>query len=237
MITPLQQTPIPLDPIRQQITPTTVPIEPPPPPPPAQMPVQASDGTQDKFDPQSGDDRNRRGQGLDDRQKAEYASKLRTAYLRLKDLKREADAAAASGNAALARDLAAEAANVASTIPATVGIIQESTRWEPAPSGQSATAATTTTTGTRAAPDAPTPDEIDVSGALDIARDGLGSAKDTVDIAAGVPRQPVVDRLAINEMRQQVLTAMASVETIATRASDTSTPVTVKANAHVDVRA
>jgi hypothetical protein len=233
MITPLQQTPIPLDPIRQQITPTTVPIEPPPPPPPTQMPVQASDATQDKFDPQSGDDRNRRGQGLDDRQKAEYASKLRTAYLRLKDLKREADAAAASGDAALARDLAAEAANVASTIPATVGIIEESSRWEPVQSSPS----TATTAGTAAATADPTPVEMDVSSALGIARDGLGSAKDTVDIAAGVPRQPVVDRLAINEMRQQVLTAMASVETIATRASDTTAQATVGTNAHVDVRA
>ncbi|MTJ80114.1 MAG: hypothetical protein F8N37_03690 [Telmatospirillum sp.] len=228
MITPVQQTPIPLDPIRQQITPT-LPIEPPPPPRPADTPVQPGDSTQDNFSSRDGDGKNRRGQALDDQQKAETANKLRNAYLRLKDLKREADAAAASGNAALARDLAAEAANVASTIPASVGIMGQG----PAATSESAKPFVASAGGPSPAKDETT--TPDLPAVLDIARAGLGSAKETVDIAANVPTQPVADRIAINEMRQQVLTAMANVETIANQTSSSEpAPVTT---GHIDLKA
>ncbi|MDR3441297.1 hypothetical protein [Telmatospirillum sp.] len=225
MITPVLQTPIPLDPVRQQITPTP-PIDPPAPPRPADQPLQASESTKDKFNPNTNDDRNRRDQALEDQQRVETANKLRSAYLRLKDLKREAGAAADSGNASLAKEIAGEAATVAATIPVNVGIIALDAQEAARVAQQTATKAETTDDAA-----------MNVPAALDIARAGLGSAKDVVEIAAEVPHHPVADRIAINEMRQQVLGAMADVEAIAGNVAADTPQVASPSADHIDMQA
>lgn len=219
MLTPLQQTPIPLDPVRQQITPIP-PIAPLPPARPADLPIQANETAQDKFDRNSSADSGRQDQALEDQQRAETASKLRTAYLRLNELQREASAAVAAGDASLARELAGEAANVAQTIPANVGFIETAAQQIKA----------------QGTSKAEVEDLVNVPAALDLARAGLGTAKDVVDTVASAPQHPLPDRIAIVDMRHQVLDAMASVEEIATRYADSQTSAPDNA-VHVDLNA
>lgn len=223
MITPLQQTPLPLDPVRQQITPTP-PIAPPPPPSLPDTPVSAADSSQDKFDPQDEESRDE-GQGsqLTDQQRGETLGKLRSACLRLHELQREATSAFASGNASLAKELAAEATEVAQSIPASVGFLQ------PTSSELTQMATLNGESASR------------LPATFDVARDGLGAAKDVVDTAAGIPYHPVEDRIAINSMRHQVLDAMAGVEDLATKAAEALARVKSDAitalNKRLDVKA
>jgi hypothetical protein len=224
MLTPLQQTPIPLDPVRQQITPTP-PLEPPAPQRLADVPIQAADRPQDKFNPKNDKRGGRRDQAQEDRQRAETANKLRSAYLRLNELQQQAGAAFAAGDAMRAKELAAEAAQVAQTIPSNVGIIELQAQENSI--GNAANAA-----GEDELP------ALDMPAALDLARAGLGAAKTVVDSAADIPHHPVEDRIAIGGMKHQVLTAMADVETIAARVSDAQPPVvTFSRTGHIDVRA
>lgn len=220
MITPLQQTPLPLDPVRQQITPTP-PVEPPPPLRQPDTPVQASDSSQDTFNQTSEDNRdNRHAADLTAQQRIETFGKLRSAYLRLNELQREAGAALASGNASLAKELAAEAAGVAQTIPASVGFLQMTSQVSTAsPASDSTT-------------------EVDLPASFDIARAGLGAAKDVIETAASIPYHPVADRIAINGMRHQVLDAMAGVENIAAQAAAfQAAAAPAEKTAHVDFKA
>jgi hypothetical protein len=219
MITPLQQTPLPIDPIRQQITPTP-PIAPPAPPGLAETPVKAADNAQDKFNAKDQQDQNnRRRQALTEEQRAETIGKLRNAYLRLTELQREADAAVTAGNASYAKELAAQAADVAQTIPASVGILQAAEQSAPQ-----------------------SPSESDNGGSVmstfDIARAGLGTAKDLIEMVASIPYHPIADRIAIDSMRHQVINAMADVETIASNAAATLLAVARTVDPrHIDVKA
>ncbi len=215
MITPLQQTPIPLDPMRQQITPTP-PVAPPPPPRQPDAPVKAADSSQDRFSQTSEDNRdNQHAADLTAQQRTETFGKLRSAYLRLHELQHEANAALASGNASLAKELASEAAGVAQTIPASVGILQLSFQ-ESAPA---------------------VPAEIDLPTSFEIARAGLGAAKDVVESAASIPYHPIEDRIAINAMRHQILDAMAGVENIAAKmAAHPTAPVAAEKPQHIDLK-
>lgn len=202
MITPVQQTPIPLDPMRQQITPAP-PIAPPAPARLPDTPVQAADSAQDKFNPKSEDNRGQQyEQELTDQQRTDTMSKLRAAYLRLHELQHDVNSAFAAGDASRAKELAAEAAEVAQTIPASVGILQLS-----AQDNESAPSASGGGNGS----DAPQ------TTSFDIARAGLGAAKEVIEIAASIPYHPVEDRIAINGMRHQILDAMAGVEDIAAK--------------------
>ncbi|PKU21607.1 hypothetical protein [Telmatospirillum siberiense] len=219
MITPVQQTPLPLDPIRQQITPTP-PVAPPPPPSLAETPIRAADSSQDKFSPE--DDGNRdeqRSNDLTEQQRNETVGKLRSAYLRLHELQREANTAYASGNATRAKELASEAAGVAQSIPASVGFLQPAVAvLSQGSEGISSVAAT-----------------------FDVAREGLSTAKDVVDTAASIPYHPVADRIAINGMRLQVLDAMAGVEDLAAKTAEAvaaaSADTLTALNQHLDVKA
>jgi hypothetical protein len=228
MITPLQQTPIPLDPMRQQLTPPPPPIAPPP-PRPADQPVQASEATKDKFNPKDNRDKkenSRREQALEDHERAETASKLRSAFLRLKDLKREAGAAADEGDAPRTRDLASEAATIAETIPPHVDLLDHPPA--EAPHGLPKT----TTTGY------PDSEPMTLPEALTLARSGLGSAKEVVDIAAAVPHHPIIDRIAIGGMAKRVIGAMVEIETIASRAAARKAPpAPVRTTPHIDLEA
>jgi hypothetical protein len=219
MITPLQQTPLPLDPMRQQITPAP-PIAPPPPPRQPDTPLQATDSSQDKFDSKSGDgSSDQRDAERLDQQRTSSEGKLRSAYLRLHELQREVSSALASGSASLAKALAAEATEVAQSIPANVGVIQVSAQ----ESTQQMPPDDTTT--------------LSLSASFDIARDGLGTARDVVESAASIPYHPVADRIAINAMRQQVLEAMAGVEHIAAMAAAAQTGASAEAVPRLDVKA
>ncbi len=219
MITPLQQTPLPLDPMRQQITPAP-PVAPPPPPRQPDTPLQATDSSQDTFDSKSGDGSNdQRDAERLDQQRSSSEGKLRSAYLRLHELQREVGSALASGSASRAKELAAEAAEVAQSIPASVGIIQVSVL--------------------ESAQHTPPDDSpaLSLPASFDIARDGLGTARDVVEAAASIPYHPVADRIAINAMRQQVLEAMAGVEHIAAMAANAQTGASVEAAPRLDVKA
>jgi hypothetical protein len=223
MISPLQQTPIPIDPIRQQVTPTT-PIAAPAPPPLTETPIKSANTAQDKFNQKNQDEGNsRREQTLTEQQRAETKSKLRNAYLRLTELQQEADAAVAVGNASHAKELAAEATDVAQTIPASVGILQlaEQNDAQSSVFDQTENGGGTTPFST-----------------FDIARAGLGTAKGVIESAASIPYHPIADRIAIDGMRHQVLNAMADVEAIASNAASTLLAAAREINSqHVDVKA
>ncbi len=214
MLTPVQQTPLPLEPARQQITPTP-PVEPPPPMPVAQAPLQPPSNPQDQFNPQSGSGgRSPQDRAQEDQQQAETAGKMRLAWARLNQLQELATEAASSGNAHRAMEVAMEAAAVASdirdlasglpiiSVGAIDAVAEQLAQQQSSGGGTSAAAAPTI---------------------LDSARAGLGTAKNVVDMAASVPYHPVEDRIAINGLRHQVLDAMAGVEAIAARIADAST--------------
>ncbi|HXP95727.1 MAG TPA: hypothetical protein VN809_03380 [Telmatospirillum sp.] len=220
MLSPLQQTPLPLDPVRQQITPTP-PVAPPAPPGPAETPVKAADSSQDKFNPKSQDERSsRQEQALTEQQRAEIVSKLRNAFLRLNELQREASAAVTAGDASHAKALAAEAAEVAQTIPASVGILQLVAQESASSRSQSIQTGDNSALST-----------------FDIARVGLGTAKGVVDAAASIPYHPIADRIALDGMRHQVLDAMAEVEAIASTATSSRATVQADSAQHIDVKA
>jgi hypothetical protein len=220
MLSPLQQTPLPLDPVRQQITPTP-PVAPPAPPGPAETPVKAADSSQDKFNPKSQDERSsRQEQALTEQQRADIVSKLRNAFLRLNELQREANAAVTAGDASHAKALAAEAAEVAQTIPASVGILQLVAQESASSRSQSLQTGDNSSLST-----------------FDIARVGLGTAKDVVETAASIPYHPIADRIAIDGMRHQILDAMAEVEAIASTAAAPRATVQTDGAQHIDVKA
>jgi hypothetical protein len=203
MLIPVQQTPIPLDPARQQLTPPPPP-EPPPPPMPSEMPLQAADTPQDHFDPQYGDHRgNDQSAAQDEQVREAAAAALRNAYMRLASLELEASRAVQAGNADRARDVAAEAADLAEYIRVFTNTLPVSTVAiaEPQQHGISSPPAVV----------------LQVQAALDTARVGLGTAKSVIDTAASLPHHPLSDRLTIDNMRQQVLAAMAGVEVIAAK--------------------
>jgi outer membrane biosynthesis protein TonB len=208
--------------MRQQITPTP-PVAPPPPQRPTEAPVQAADPSKDKFNPKQDDTRGgRREQTVTDEQRASTMSKLRGAYLRLSELQREVGAAQAAGDATRAKELASEAADVARTIPASVGILllaaQENGQDMPSSSGTAGGGAS-------------------IPATFDIARAGLGAAKDVVESAASIPYHPIADRIAINGMRHQVLDAMAGVENYAANAAAPATAILTGGAQHIDLNA
>lgn len=234
MLTPVQATPIPLEPARQQLTPP-LPEPPPPPPPQAEMPLQASDTPQDKFEQDGGQWKNREDQAQQDQQRAEAVGKMRLAWARLNELRMQAGAALRAGDAARAKVVAQEAAMVASDIRdlatslpvVNVGAIQAAADQLAQLPQQSNLAASAV----------PAPVTIDVPAALDTARAGLGTAKEVVDTAASIPYHPVEDRIAITAMRHQVMDAMAGVEAVAAKVADANTPPTRSPAGQIDIKA
>ncbi len=227
MLTPVQQTPLPLEPARQQITPTP-PVEPPPPMPVAQAPLQPSANNQDQFDPQTGTGgRSPQDRAQEDQQQAESASKMRVAWARLNQLQELATEAASSGDANRAKEVALEAAAVASDI-------RDLAAGLPIVSVGAIDVVADQLAQKQLAADGST---VDIASTLDAARAGLGTAKNVVDTAASIPYHPVEDRIAINGLRHQVLDAMAGVEAIAAQVADASTPLRPAAAARYDIKA
>jgi hypothetical protein len=222
MLTPVQQTPLPLDPARQQITPSP-PVAAPAPPRAADVPVQPSTAPKDKFNPKDAD-RGSSGQyrARDNQKRAAIAGKLRAAYQRLIQLQTSAWAALKAGDAQWAKEAAQEAAYVATTIYETAtalpvsdidSIVLEANRLV---SSSAATGGDSSGSSSFSAGDSNAGD-TSVPTSLDIAWAGLGVAKDVMDTAASVPTQPFEDRVAISAMKKTVLGAMAGVETFAAK--------------------
>lgn len=188
MLGPLQQFPMPIDPLRQQMTP---PVPTPPPQvvvPPGLQPLPPGDSGKDQFsrkqEEQSEDAAEREARRQQQRQEALRA--YNSAWARLYALQQIARSALGQGDGPQAREAAVEAAAVAISIRDLANELP----------GVSAGA-------------------IDVPAALDSARSGVSAAKDVVDIATSYPAHPVEDRIAINGARHQVIEAMAGVEAVA----------------------
>jgi hypothetical protein len=267
MLNPIQQTSLAFEPARQQITPP-VQVAPPPPVRPADLPVQTSQNSPENSGPQQdgGSKGGSQDNAFERQAQAETADKLRSAYGRLTQLKQQAAQSLVSGNARGAKEAAEEAAEVASTIRdvtgsvsmSGLGAIQSSADQLSQSSASSSDSSSSDSTsffsnnsssifssatdgGSPPLPSgsivAPTP-----SGSatiLDLARSGLGTAKEVVDTAAAVPQQPIEDRRAIDSYMRSVMDAMAGVEALASTAADQATAKSAAAstNGHLDIKA
>lgn len=188
MLGPLQHFPIPVDPLRQQMTPP----QPTPPPqiatPPGLQPLPPTDTGKDQFgrrqEEQSEDAAEREARRQHQRQEALRA--YNNAWARLHALQQIASGALGEGNGPQAREAAVEAAAVALSIRDLANDLPN------VPAGA-----------------------IDVPAALAGARSGVTVAKDVVNLAIGYPAHPVVDRIALNGARHRVIEAMAGVEAVA----------------------
>jgi hypothetical protein len=236
----VQQSPLPFDPARQQFTPPQ-PVVSPSPPRPAEVPVQATATPKDKFSKNQGDQGDDSGKAYDNQQQAATAGKLRAAYLRLTELQREAAAALNAGNAKRAKEVAQEAAEVAQSIHAQtsampisdLGAIEVQADQMIASSSSGGSAAAPASSGSSTGSTV----TITVSGVIDLARDGLGTAKDVVDTASMLPQHPIEDRIALSGMRQTVLAAMAGVEAIAAKVAEQAAQGSAsKASNRIDIR-
>src|SRR5579859_3367354 len=188
MLGPLQHLSMPVDPVRQQMTP---PLPTPPPQvvtPAGLQPLPPGDSGKDQFgrkqEEQSEDAAEREARRQQQRQEALRV--YNSAWARLYALQQLAQSALGEGNGPQAREAAVEAAAMAISIRDLANDLP----------GVSAGA-------------------IDVPAALNSARSGVTVAKDVVDIAIAYPAHPVEDRIAINGARHQVIEAMAGVEAVA----------------------
>lgn len=226
MLTPIEQTPsLVYDPARQQIMPAVVvPTQPTTVPPDA--PVQKSEGSSTPQDYQSG---KRRGNELayEQREQAEAAQKLRAAWAYLQQLKSQAAQAIAGGSASSARRYALDAADVASSIElitlqtpfardagtrsSIMAIPSDS--WMP----PSIPASLDDAQNLASAPAEVTSDASDAQTVVQLARYGLGSARDVVADAGTLSHYSAEERSAVDSSMRKVISAMASVEALASR--------------------
>lgn len=216
LVNPLQQTSLVYDPARQQVTP--------PPPPvstpqqnPADVPVQAAATPQDQLNPNGGGGRG----GAGGRQESATAAQLRAAWARLEQLREQVREALVSGDAKQAKEMAQEAAAVATTIGDIAGSTPSSGVDSVVYAAQQIEAqggGSGTSGGGQTPADAGlSPGELPT--VIDLARAGLSAAKAVVGTAASIPTHPVGDRVAISGYMQTVLDAMAGIEALAAQAS------------------
>jgi hypothetical protein len=188
MISPLQNTSLPLEPARQQLTPPNPAITPPPQPlPVAEQPLPPSTPHKDKFAAKDGEQNNddamaRRQQ----QQQNDVTRALGSAWARLTQLQQIARVALGSGDGPQAKEAAVEAASVAASL-------REMADSLPGFSVGS----------------------VDIATAIGNARSGVDAAMQVVDLADRIPDHPAEDREAINGARTQVVEAMAGVEAVA----------------------
>jgi len=271
MLNPIQQTSLAFEPARQQITPPVPVIPPTPPrtadlPVQTSQNPQENSGPQQDGSSKGGSQDN----AFEQQAQAESADKLRAAFSRLTQLKQEAAQSLVSGNARGAKEAAEEAAEVASTIrdvtgsvpPSGLGAIESaadqlsqsqnascssssffsssSSSWNGSSSGNSGSSSSSSSS-TGSASGSSVSSLSGTQTILDIARSGLGAAKDVVDTAAAVPQQPIENSRAIDSYMNTVMDAMAGVEAIASTASDTAAAQTAASAAsssgHIDINA
>ena len=188
MIGPVQNTPIPLEPARQQLSPGQPVATPQPQLPVAEQPLPPTADPKDKFAGKDGkqDNDDTEARRHQQQQQFETARALNNAWARLTALQALAREALGVGNGPQAKEAAMEAAavaasirDVANTLPGvSIGV-------------------------------------VDIPAAIDSARSGVGAAMSVVDLAGEIPHHPIEDRQAITGARHQVIEAMAGVEAVA----------------------
>lgn len=265
LVNPVQQTPLVYDPARQVLTPPA-PVDLQPQQLPATAPVQQGDTPQDKFQPRSGGGGSQQDGGTSDSEKAATAEQLHNAWLRLQQLQEEANQALLAGDASGAKQAAQAAAQVAvqiqnvtgSTPGVAIGAIEVAAEQISAHdastednsgsgSGSDDSSLLAKENGTIVEPGAAStgaPASIPGSSGgsagtgtvIDLARAGLGTARDIVDTAASIPSHPAADRASISGYKQTVLNAMAGVEAIAARLLGVNT-ATAASSTLIDIQA
>ena len=209
MLSPIQSTPLPLEPARQQLTPPPQASLPPPPPPPAEQPLPPAATPKDKFAGKDGQqDNDEETTRRQQQQQLEVNRELNSAWARLTTLQQMARKALGEGDGQSAKLAAIEAAAVAASIRDMANSLP----------GVSVGA-------------------IDIPAALDSARSGLGTAMQVVDLAHAIPHHPVEDRIAITGARHQVVEAMAGVEAVAAELVPAPIRLSVESSARLDVKA
>ena len=118
MIGPVQNTSLPLEPVRQQLTPHSPAVtEPPQPLPMGQLPLPASTTNKDKFGAKDGEKSNDEEADRNQRQQQYEANReLASAWSRLTTLQQIAREALGAGDGPQAKEAAIEAAAVAASI-------------------------------------------------------------------------------------------------------------------------
>ncbi len=234
-ITPVQQTPLPFEPARQQLTPPP-PVNPTPAPQPATPAVTQSATPQDKFQQGGGGGSGgQSGSAATDQQQQAVTQQLQAAYQQLQQLKQQASQALAAGDSKAATQAAQEAAQVAVSIEnitgaaPDVGLAAIEIEVQQISAQNSTSSQSSTPSQLAAVGEQPT--------VIDLARAGLGTANDVVDTAASVPTHQVADRQSISGYKQTVLQAMAGVEAIAARLLGTSGSASAGSTATVDISA
>ena len=242
LLNPIQQSPLAYDPARQVLNPPA-PIDPVPQPLPATAPVLQGDTPQDKFRPRDGGGGNQQDGGTSDREKAANAEQLHNAWLRLQQLKLQANQALLAGDARGARDAAQEAASVAVSIQTITGSSPDVSLGPIEVAAQQISAHDQSqdhgapipgTTGNPSGADGASGGAAGT--VIDLARAGLGTASEVVDTAASVPSQPAGDLASIHGYKQTVLRAIAGVEAIAARVFGAGSAATTETR-RVDIRA
>lgn len=223
MITPIEQSPnLVFDPARQQITPPPV-IQPQPLPALTETPLrESSPSNKQNFGSDGGGDK-----APEQQAQSETAQKLRAAWAYLQQLKSEVSMALSGGYADNVKRAALKAAEVASSIETLSMQIPVSgeqqvltvNSWLP-PSFVGMTDDGGTDSSAVAAPPSDSSFETETVSAVslvDLARGGLGAAKEVIVEAASAPQFTADDRVDINALMQRVLNSMAVVEQIAGR--------------------
>lgn len=222
MITPIEQSPnLVFDPARQQITPPPV-IQPQPLPALTETPLRESTpSNKQNFGSSGGGDK-----APEQRAQSQTAQKLRAAWAYLQQLKAEVAMALSGGYADNAKRAALKVADVASSIETLSMQIPVSgdeqvltaNSWLPpsfigvAETGGTSVAPTPSPSNYSAEKENSSPAVL-----IDLARSGLGAAKEVIIEAASAPQFTEKDRVDINALMQRVLNSMAAVEQIAAR--------------------
>jgi hypothetical protein len=210
MIGPIQNSPLPLEPARQQLAPPSPLVtQPPQPPSLAEQPLPPSTTPRDKFSgKEDGGGADRDSARQQQQQDYETNKALNSAWVRLTALQHIAREALSAGNGPAAKQAAVEAASVAASIRNIADSLP----------GVSV-------------------DGIDVPAAIDNARGGLGAALDVVDLAGKIRHHPVEDREAIGGAHTRIIDAIAGVEAVAAQLlPSTSRPLSQDSH-HLDLTA
>ncbi len=183
---------------------------------------------------------------------AQASRLLNSAWSTLNILKNQADAAVSSGDTALARQLATQAAGVAGSIrvivdsfsgAATAGsqiVLNEAASIDGSvtTSSSSSTATASSTTSTPGQTTAAGAEQSASVDPLTLARNGLGTAKQIVDAALSLPQTSAADWTSLTQQQSAVLHAMQQVETAAATLADNASVPTPSPSAHgLDIKA
>ncbi|OIQ91285.1 hypothetical protein GALL_268190 [mine drainage metagenome] len=177
---------------------------------------------------------------------AQASHLLNSAWSTLNILKNQAAAAVSSGDAALARQLATQAAGLAGSIrvivdsfsgAATAGsqiVLDEAASIDTAASGTGGGG----NAGGTASAGSPQAAAQNAADPITLARNGLGAARQIVDAALSLPQASATDWTSLTQQQTGVMQAMQQVETAAAAMADASSVPGTAASAHgLDIKA